>query len=978
MAGKQIGDAVRQFQRLLSVGTSSGLTDDQLLARFVSQTDDAAFEALVERHGPMVLSVCRGVLTDPNDAQDAFQATFLVLVRKARSIRAGASLGSWLYRVAFNMSIQINSEAARRQRVERRAGEMATPMKKDNARDEELVPALCEEVSRLPEKYRLPVVLCHFEEMTHAQAARQLGWTEGTVRGRVARAREVLRRRLARRGLALSVGAVASELAQRSASATTAAVPAAWIDGTVKAAIAMAGGKAIAAGLVSAPAIAFSEQMVRSLSMTNLKLAVASMLAAGALAIVGAALVVAASQDAAMRKDMTPAAAGAAATHVAAQGVVTKTGEQSEQVPVAGLVLDPEGRPVAGAKLYVTQPFDYFRGPPPPAAVRATTGSDGRFAFRAARDDLRAQGSPTVGGIPSIVAIANGFGPGFGLEPDKADAYTIRLARDDIPVEGRVLDTEGRPVAGARVQLVSIRWPSGKDLTQWRDAVRAGDGVYTVEFRFLNSWSSLAVADLFPATTTGADGRFTVRGIGTERIAGLRIEGPSIRTTFERVVTRLDPTMRVPDFSPGNVISPMTFYGARFDHVADPSRPVVGVVRDKDTGKPIAGASVRSTRTIGSSYRFVQTTTDAEGRYLLNGLMSLTEHNSSGDEVVVTAPEGEPYVPAIQPIIEPLRSRMLTRDFALKRGIWIKGRVSDKATGQPHSASVAYYLFKDNPHASDAETFGYDSRGAREHKTAADGTFRLIGLPGRGLLCARAGNETYRMGVGGERIKETKMTLGLERIALIHHTIFVNNYHVLTEINPPNGVGEASFELALDRGEIVRGRVLDSEGRPLAGPEPRGLADWWGAWTKSLPTAEFEVTGLAPGDVRQLAFLHRERRLSGSLILRGKVQGPVEIKLQPWGTVSGRLVDAAGQPRAGVELGYPENQQRRLEEGPGSLPVHPKTDADGRFLLEGLAPGLKYELQILGNGGFYGAVFKDLSIKAGETRDLGDVQKIDE
>jgi hypothetical protein len=251
--------------------------------------------------------------------------------------------------------------------------------------------------------------------------------------------------------------------------------------------------------------------------------------------------------------------------------------------------------------------------------------------------------------------------------------------------------------------------------------------------------------------------------------------------------------------------------------VADPSRPVVGVVRDKDTGKPIAGASVRSTRTIGSSYRFVQTTTDAEGRYLLNGLMSLTEHNSSGDEVVVTAPEGEPYVPAIQPIIEPLRSRMLTRDFALKRGIWIKGRVSDKATGQPHSASVAYYLFKDNPHASDAETFGYDSRGAREHKTAADGTFRLIGLPGRGLLCARAGNETYRMGVGGERIKETKMTLGLERIALIHHTIFVNNYHVLTEINPPNGVGEASFELALDRGEIVRGRVLDSEGRPLAG-----------------------------------------------------------------------------------------------------------------------------------------------------------------
>ena len=288
MAGRQLGDAVRQFQRLFAVGTASGLTDDQLLARFVSQSDDAAFEALVERHGPMVLSVCRGVLKDPNDAQDAFQATFLVLVRKARSIRAGSSLGSWLYRVAFNMSIQINSEAARRQRVEKRAGELATPMKKDHELGDDLVPALYEEVSRLPEKYRLPVVLCHLEEMTHAQAAQQLGWTEGTVRGRVARAREKLRRRLARRGLALSVGAMAGALAERSASAASAAVPAAWIDGTVKAAMAIAAGQSVAAGVVSAPAVVLSARMVRSLSMTNLKLTAASLLAASAAAFVGA------------------------------------------------------------------------------------------------------------------------------------------------------------------------------------------------------------------------------------------------------------------------------------------------------------------------------------------------------------------------------------------------------------------------------------------------------------------------------------------------------------------------------------------------------------------------------------------------------------------------------------------------------------------------------------------------------------------
>lgn len=158
MAGKQLGDASRQFQRLLAVGTACGLTDAQLLARSVSESDDGSFESLLERHGPMVLSVCRGVLKDPNDTQDAFQATFLALVRKASSIRAGSALAGWLYRVAFNLSIELNSEAARRQRAETRARERAIARKPDHALGDDFVPALYEEVNRLPEKYRLPVL----------------------------------------------------------------------------------------------------------------------------------------------------------------------------------------------------------------------------------------------------------------------------------------------------------------------------------------------------------------------------------------------------------------------------------------------------------------------------------------------------------------------------------------------------------------------------------------------------------------------------------------------------------------------------------------------------------------------------------------------------------------------------------------------------------------------------------------------------
>jgi RNA polymerase sigma factor (sigma-70 family) len=977
MAGKQLGAAVRQFQRLFNVGTISGLTDDQLLARFVSQSDEPAFEALLERHGPMVLSVCRGVLKDPNDAQDAFQGTFLVLVRKARSIRTGASLGSWLYRVAFHMAIQINSEAVRRQQMEMRAGEMATQMnKRDDARGEDLVPALYEEMGRLPEKYRLPVVLCHLEELTHAQAAQQLGWTEGTVRGRVARAREVLRRRLARRGLALSAGAIASALGQRSASATTAAVPAAWIEGTVKAAMAVMAGQTIAAGVVSAPAVVISERMVRSLSMTPIKLTAASLLAAGAAAMVGAALVSGARDDA-MRKGPGTAAPAAAATR-AAKGAATTTGEKAQPDSVTGRVVDPAGRPVAGARIFITEPFDYFRKTPARAAVRAKTDADGRFAFQAGRAELRAPDLPRQRGTPVVVALADGFGPGFGLERDDKDGFAIRLARDDIPVEGRIVDMEGRPVAEARVQVVSILWSLADDLAPFLEVLRAHEGSYDAEDRFLKTWSSLTAGELVPATTTGADGRFTLKGIGHERIAAIRIEGPGIRSTIERVITRRDPTLRVPDFGPGSLSFPMTYYGARFDHVAEPSRPVVGVVRDKDTGKPIAGAIVRNTRSLGDSHRFIQTTTDAMGRYRLDGLMSSTVHNPRGDDVTAIAPDGEPYLPAVHSLIEPVASKTLTRDFALKRGIWITGLVIDKATRQPkRGVTVAHYLFKDNPHAAEAAAFGYNSRAAGTHTTAADGTFRLIGLPGRGLLGARADNEAYRMGVGAERIKEKRKFIDLETISLIPENIFVNNFHVLFEINPSEGIAPPPYELALEPGAIVKGRVLDPEGRPLAGAQLRGLTDWWDRWTDSLPTAEFEVKGLAPGDVRQLAFVHRERRLSGSLILRDKVQGPIEVKLQPWGTVTGRLIDANGQPRVGVDLGWPYNQKRRIEEGPGSLPERAKTDPDGRFRLEGLAPGLKYELQILGNGAFYGAVFRDLTIKAGETRDLGDVTNID-
>ena len=208
-------EANRQLERLFRVGTVGGLTDAQLLEQFVAGDDEsaeAAFEAIVGRHGPMVLRVCRTVLRDGHAAEDAFQATFLVLARKARTIGERELLGNWLYGVATRTSRKAKTAAARRIDRDREAACQRSIAIDDRTPDEgrdELGRILHEEIGRLPGSYRAAVVVCYLEGLTQEQAARQLRLAESTVRGRLARARKMLGHRLTRRGVALSTGLLA-------------------------------------------------------------------------------------------------------------------------------------------------------------------------------------------------------------------------------------------------------------------------------------------------------------------------------------------------------------------------------------------------------------------------------------------------------------------------------------------------------------------------------------------------------------------------------------------------------------------------------------------------------------------------------------------------------------------------------------------------------------------------------------------------
>ncbi len=274
------GAALRQLRTLLERGAVGQLSDAELIDRFLSGNDDAAFAALVERHGPAVFRVCRRVLGDAEAAQDAFQATFLVLVRKAGSVRVRDSIGPWLVAVAYRTASGVRSAASRRKTIERDAAEARAAAEPSDA---ELAQEVRAEVDRLADRYRRPILLCYFAGLTHEGAARQLGCPVGTVRSRLAWGRKQLRERLVRRGLApaLAFGSLA-------ATPGRASVPTTLLIQTARAA--SRSGSRRAAGAVSAQAVVQAERVVRGMFMTKLKGIAAALLTLALVATGGGVL----------------------------------------------------------------------------------------------------------------------------------------------------------------------------------------------------------------------------------------------------------------------------------------------------------------------------------------------------------------------------------------------------------------------------------------------------------------------------------------------------------------------------------------------------------------------------------------------------------------------------------------------------------------------------------------------------------------
>lgn len=278
-------NTVIQYIRRIAAACEPGDAPDRdLLARFAQGRDEEAFAALMRRHGPMVLSVCARVLSQAQDAEDAFQATFLVLARKAGSLERPALLANWLYGVAYRISLKARTEAAHCRAKETTVSDVAAMEPASECAWTDVRCVLDDEIARLPEKYRVPFVLCHLEGKTNDEAAALLGRPKGTILSRLAVARERLRCRLTRRGVTLSAAALATILSGASAEAVA---PVRQI-ATRKAAMMVAAGQSVA-GVVSARVASLMEGALRAMWFTKLKTTTAVLFVLGALAATGLA-----------------------------------------------------------------------------------------------------------------------------------------------------------------------------------------------------------------------------------------------------------------------------------------------------------------------------------------------------------------------------------------------------------------------------------------------------------------------------------------------------------------------------------------------------------------------------------------------------------------------------------------------------------------------------------------------------------------
>jgi RNA polymerase sigma factor (sigma-70 family) len=995
MVASGLNAVLEHVCNLVNTEETRRLSDRQLLHLYLEDRSQDAFAELLRRHQRMVWNVCRGALPCREDAEDAFQATFVVLARKSGSIRKYDSLASWLHGVAHRVALRARRDAARRQARDRQASAMAQPTQRVSEKTwSDVQAALSAEVERLPAKFKAPFVLCHLEGKSMAEAAEQLGWKAGTVSGRLTQARKLLEKGLARHGLSLATVLMTAAISHDAASA---AIPAQAAEAAMRAAMLIAAGQGPAPA-ISAKAAVLAQGVLRTMLATKAKLTLIAVALGAALfgsALLGSGVL------AGVTKAVVSGQSAVGSKDEPAREAVAELASLEYQQPAHfnGKVTGPDQKPLSGARVFVV-PFhgDIKEAGP----IRARTDSAGRFAFDAADMTYTALDNLPARREGLVIATADGYAPdwfhswghatGSGLrthwDPVKGAALSLQLAKDDVPIRGRILDPEGRPLGGARVKVTRLQIPRGRDLGAYLDLV-------TKEHALLISIDyerELHRPHLLPGfiaeAQTDADGRFTLTGVGRERLAGLSVSAPGFVESHVTVMTRDAPDV---DVFPIDGKATSVIHGADFTVKLRQGRTIAGVVRDRDTREPIAGMSVglgraKYPRDGVFSHR---TVTDVNGRFKITGVdPSLPDWMTEKGKpyLVAESAPGLPYLSA-GTLVEGETPALIE----CQRGIPFRLKLVDEQ-GKPVKAEVTYYDVLPNPHAPTG--FNYPcyiplSRAARN----ADGTYSGFVIPGPGAVFVETPDRRdYRPAHVDPKAffapRRTEWTnqewissYGTkDTLSISGGMAYQNHYAAIVLVNPPPGSKPLQLSATVVKDKPRKVSLVDPDGKPVVGAETRIAQGQLQPQQLTLRGSVLLLTGLHPDRVRRITFVREDRQLIGLLMEKGDAATPATIAMQPWATVTGRIVDAngktlpirtpdsAGKDPPVVSL-YLDGNIRGLPDG-GDF-----TDSGGSFRFSRLVPGQRYRVEIYFELTAVGEiVIENPVLRPGEVRDLGEIR----
>jgi RNA polymerase sigma factor (sigma-70 family) len=930
----QLGVIVRHVHRLAGSQTLEELEDGALLERFAVQGEEAAFATLVQRHGPMVLGVCRRVLQGRPDADDAFQATFLVLFRRAAALDRSRSVANWIYTVAYHVALRARAATARRQRHEREVHHVSRQCSSADIVLDDLQPVLDEELNRLPEKYRAPILLCYLEGKTNEAAARLLRCPVGTVKGRLARARALLRARLAKRGITLSSGVLAAILAEHA----TAAVPAALAEAAVRTTV------LVAAGMAACPtAETLAQGVLQTFLRTKLKIAVTLLLFIGGI-MAGIGLFHSGA-GARTTDDPTPPVAfveGAdSKTEKDKPGSTPKDEKpdvaEKKGLAVAGTVVDADGKPVADAHVAViglAQPR--FRGnvgyQQYETLGTGTTDKEGHFRF-----DCVAESATR---LLSRQVLASAPKHGLGWQPlkrtDERTDVVVKLPPEQV-VRGRLIDLQGQAIKGVKLHVASIA--PGQE----------GYPYTPPAFTFTSPPKGL---DLWPAPlTTDGEGRFVIHGLPSDAPVRLLVNDER----FARQQLIVQKAKGKPE---------------EFEEALEPARMLEGKVVAEDTGKPIGKVLLSIFAAPGQEF---QEWTDEQGRFRFN-----CPPTPGGIGIAPFAPDGSAYLTRVMVFDWPKGKVKHEVEVRLPRGVMVRGKVTEAGSDKPVAgAVVSYYVREDNPLAR-GPIVSWRRVPGEFVQTRADGTFEAAVFPGKGHLMVKGPTSDYVM----KRIEfgELGPTVG---------TMYT---HAVTAVDLKAGADASEVNLKLQRGVKIAGRVVDSDGKPVKQAvllyHDRLRDDPDRAYQSlnfghnldpvAVKDGRFELTGCDPRAKLRLVVLDRKNEIGAVATLSPEEQKEEPtIRLEPCARATFHIVDEKGKPFPMKGAGQAiENFMFMLLDPELHEPLYqfvvlgpdhrfPEPDEKGRITIPCLIPGADYRSP-------YGNKQK-FTPEAGKTHDLGDI-----